>query len=70
MEVPSDKQKIIALLLCFFLGVFGAHRLYTGHTLFAVVYFFTGGLFGIGALYDLVTMLTGSYKDSDGKALA
>ncbi|MFG6359332.1 MAG: TM2 domain-containing protein, partial [Mailhella sp.] len=34
--VVSQKERLVAFLLCFFLGVFGAHRFYAGRTLSAV----------------------------------
>jgi TM2 domain-containing membrane protein YozV len=43
-------------ILLTFLGVFGAHRLYLGKALTAILYFFTGGLLGLGVLYDYWTM--------------
>ncbi len=39
-----------------FLGFFGIHRLYMGKWLTAIIYFFTGGLFLIGYLYDYCTL--------------
>jgi TM2 domain-containing membrane protein YozV len=46
----------VAWILLTFLGVFGVHRLYLGKVLTALVYFFTGGLFGLGLLYDYWTL--------------
>jgi TM2 domain-containing membrane protein YozV len=46
----------IAWLLLGFLGVFGAHRFYMGKVLSGVIYFFTGGFFLLGWLYDLCTL--------------
>lgn len=43
-------------ILLTFLGVFGAHRLYLGKLFTAILYFFTGGVFGLGILYDYWTM--------------
>lgn len=43
-------------VLLTFLGIFGAHRLYMGKWLTAIIYFFTGGLFLIGVLYDYWTL--------------
>jgi hypothetical protein len=43
----------VAWLLLVFLGVLGAHRLYQGKWITAGLYFFTGGLFFLGWLYDL-----------------
>lgn len=43
-------------ILLTFLGVFGAHRLYMGKWVTAIIYFFTGGLFLLGVLYDYWTL--------------
>jgi len=43
-------------ILLTFLGIFGAHRLYMGKWISAIIYFFTLGLFGIGILYDYWTL--------------
>jgi len=43
-------------ILLTFLGVFGAHRLYMGKWITAILYFFTGGLFLLGVLYDYWTL--------------
>ncbi|KAA5541555.1 TM2 domain-containing protein [Roseiconus nitratireducens] len=39
-----------------FLGLFGAHRLYMGKVFTGVLFLLTGGLFGIGFIYDLLTL--------------
>ncbi|MBC3411259.1 TM2 domain-containing protein [Pseudomonas sp. SWRI51] len=46
----------LAWLFLTFLGIFGAHRLYQGKWISALVYFFTGGLFLLGVLYDFWTL--------------
>ncbi|MAM86503.1 NINE protein [Allohahella sp. A8] len=46
----------IAWVLLTFLGVFGLHRLYLGKWITAILYFFTGGLFLLGVLYDFWTL--------------
>ncbi|MEL0168035.1 TM2 domain-containing protein [Halopseudomonas sp.] len=43
-------------ILLTFLGIFGAHRLYMGKWVTAIIYFFTGGLFLVGVLYDYWTL--------------
>ena len=43
-------------ILLTFLGIFGAHRLHMGKWVTAIIYFFTGGLFLIGVLYDYWTL--------------
>ena len=45
-----------AWLLLTFLGVFGIHRFYMGKILTGLLYLITGGLLGIGILYDFLTL--------------
>lgn len=71
-ENPADKQGkdwLTAVLLCFFLGVFGIHRFYTGHTAIGVVQLLTLGGCGIWALVDFILIIVGSFKDSKGNLL-
>jgi TM2 domain len=53
----SSKSKLVALLLCIFLGGLGIHRFYLGYTGIGILYLFTGGLFGIGWLIDLIRLI-------------
>ena len=46
----------VAWLLLGFLGIFGVHRFYQGKWITGILYLFTGGLFLIGWLYDLLTL--------------
>ena len=62
----SNKSRLVATLLCFFLGVIGVHRFYTGHIFTGLVWLFTGGFFGIGATIDLILILCGVAKDGSG----
>lgn len=45
----------VGWLLLSFLGLFGIHRFYLGKWLTGLLYLVTGGLVGIGYLYDLWT---------------
>lgn len=51
------KNKWVALLLCVFLGYFGAHKFYEGKAGMGILYLFTFGLFGIGWLIDCIALL-------------
>jgi len=43
------------LLALSFLGFCGINRFYLGKVGTGILFFFTGGLFGIGLIYDLIT---------------
>ncbi len=67
---PGAKSKIVAALLCWFLGVFGVHRFYVGKWKTGLLQVFTlGGLF-LWAFIDFIMILTGSFKDKAGQALS
>jgi len=59
----------ITILLCWFLGVFGVHRFYTGHTTIGIIQLLTLGACGIWTLIDLLIILTGGFEDSDGNPI-
>lgn len=69
METVSDKNKILAFLLCLIFGGLGFHHFYVGKIGWGVVYFLTMGLFGFGWFIDLILILTGHFKDKDGLPL-
>ena len=55
-STPGPVDHTIAWLLLTFLGVFGAHRFYMGKWITGLVFALTGGLVGIGVLYDFWTL--------------
>ncbi len=65
----SDKSKTTALLLCIFLGFFGAHQFYVGKIGKGLLYLFTAGIFGIGWIVDIFRILTGGFRDNVGAPL-
>tara|TARA_B110000438_G_C15220391_1_gene396990 strand:- start:61 stop:360 length:300 start_codon:yes stop_codon:yes gene_type:complete len=70
IENPSDKKRLVAFLLCFFLGGLGIHRFYAGKTGTGVVQLLTlGGLF-VWALIDLIMILCGSFTDKEGRKIS
>jgi len=64
--VSSENQWLITLLLCFFTGIIGIHRFYTGHTAIGVVQLLTLGGCGIWTLIDFILILVGNFRDSNG----
>ncbi|TJX60760.1 TM2 domain-containing protein [Soehngenia saccharolytica] len=65
----STKSKKVALILCLFLGVLGGHNFYVGKIGKGLLYLLTGGLFGIGVIIDLISIIFGSFKDANGLLL-
>ena len=67
----GQKSWVVALLLCLFLGMVGAHRFYAGKIGTGIVQLLTlGGFFGVWVLIDLIMILIGKFTDKDGLALA
>ncbi|MBT3257491.1 MAG: TM2 domain-containing protein [Deltaproteobacteria bacterium] len=52
----GDLDYTVTWILLTFLGLFGIHRFYMGKWLSGFVYLLTGGIFGLGYLYDLWTL--------------
>lgn len=52
----GDLDHTVAWILLTFLGLFGIHRFYMGKWITGIVYLLSGGIFGIGYLYDLWTL--------------
>ena len=65
----GQKEWLVMILLCLFLGHFGIHRFYTGHIGIGVAQLLTLGGCGIWTLIDFILIVTGSYKDANGRPL-
>jgi len=70
MENPSDKKRLVAFLLCFFLGLLGIHRFYAGKTVSGIIQLFTLGGFFVWAFIDLIMILCGSFTDKEGRKIS
>ena len=67
--MASPKSKMVALVLCIigFFGLAGLHRLYVGKVGTGILYFFTAGFFFIGTVIDLLSILSGGFRDCYGR---
>lgn len=66
----SPRSRLAALLLVFFVGVFGAHRFYVGKIGTGLLMLFTIGGFGIWSLIDLIIIAVGGFKDKEGRLVS
>ena len=66
----GSKSWIVALLLCFFVGVLGVHRFYVGKIGTGILMLITFGGFGIWTLIDFIVIAVGKFSDKQGNALA
>lgn len=62
----TEKRILPAFLLCFFLGVFGAHRFYVGKVGTGILQLVTLGGLGIWALVDFIMIIVGAFTDANG----
>ena len=63
----SEKSRLVAVLLCFFLGWFGAHRFYVGKIGTGILMIITFGGLGVWYVADLIMVICGVFRDKDGK---
>ena len=65
--VPSERRALTAGLLCLIVGVFGAHRFYVGKHGTGFLMLITCGGLGIWWLVDLIMLITGQFRDKEGR---
>ncbi len=63
----SPRSRLVALLLCWFFGIFGAHRFYVGKIGTGIVQLITLGGLGIWTLIDFILIIVGRFKDKAGR---
>jgi TM2 domain-containing membrane protein YozV len=59
----------ITLVLAILVGELGIDRFYSGNILLGVLKLITFGGFGVWWLIDIILILTGSYRDGQGRPL-
>lgn len=69
MPDSSDKSRAVALVLAILVGMFGIHRFYVGKVGTGILMLFTLGGLGVWYLYDLVLIVSGVFRDADGRRL-
>ena len=68
--MKSDKDWLVTLLLCWFLGAFGGHRFYTGKIGTGILQLLTVGGCGIWVIIDLILVITGKFTDAQGNVIS
>jgi TM2 domain-containing membrane protein YozV len=67
-EAKKPQSKVVMMLVCWFLGGLGIHRLMMGYGNWWLMLLTLGGC-GIWTLIDLIKIATGSMKMADGQEL-
>jgi TM2 domain-containing membrane protein YozV len=77
MDRPiSPKSRTVALVLCFFFGALGIHRIYVGKlgsgTTMIIVSLTMIGLLvtGVWAFVDMVVIACGQFRDAEGQLIS
>jgi hypothetical protein len=65
----SPRSRLVALLLCFFVGVLGVHRFYVGKIGTGILMIVTVGGLGLWVLIDFIMIVVGSFTDKEGRKL-
>ncbi len=65
----EGKSWMVTLLLSILVGSLGIHRFYVGKIGTGILMLLTFGGCGIWALIDIIMVVTGSFKDAQGRPL-
>lgn len=68
MEEKEVQSKVMMIIICWFLGGLGIHRLLMGYSNWWVQLITLGGC-GIWVLIDLINIAIGNMKMADGREL-
>lgn len=67
-EEKQVQSKMTMILICWFLGAFGIHRLMMGYSNWWLMLITAGGC-GIWVIIDLINIVTGKMGMADGRPL-
>jgi TM2 domain-containing membrane protein YozV len=67
-EAKKPQSKVVMLIICWFLGWAGIHRLMMGYSNWWLMLLTFGGCY-IWMIIDLIKIATGSMKMADGQEL-
>ncbi len=67
--MQSDKNWLVTLLLCLFVGSIGIHRFYVGKIGTGILQLITLGGCGIWTIIDLIMIILGKFTDKDGNPI-
>jgi hypothetical protein len=64
--IETDKDQLVALILCIMIGWMGVHRMYLGYYGIGIIQLLTFGGCGIWAFLDMIRILTGDLQPKQG----
>ena len=65
----APQKRLVALVLCYIVGVVGGHRFYVGKTTSAIFQILTLGGLGVWTLIDMILILFGEFTNDKGEFL-
>jgi TM2 domain-containing membrane protein YozV len=68
MSEQPAQSKVVMILICFFIGGLGIHRLMMGYKNWWLMLITLGGC-GFWSLYDFIMLIIGNMKMADGSDL-
>lgn len=65
----AEEKRLVAAILCFAVGVFGAHRFYVGKNGTGILQLLTLGGLGVWTFIDFILILFGEFTNEKGEKL-
>jgi TM2 domain-containing membrane protein YozV len=65
----SEKNFVVTVLLCFFLGSLGAHRFYVGKIGTGILMLLTLGGLGVWTIIDFIMIILSKFSDKEGQLI-